>query len=303
MRLLKIWIKASRLPSQSYIFMPLLTGQAFYLILGEKLDWRVFSIVHLYGLFMQLYIVYANDYADVETDKLNRTYTVFSGGSRVLADGELTRRALGFGSIVMAGLSLLMGFLLVVLFGRIWAPIIILFGISLLWLYSFKPVKQSYRGGGELLQMTGVGIVLPLLGYYAQSGEIISFPMETFMVILPTQLACAMATSIPDFLSDKQSRKRTAAVLLGQQPVRLAVIVLNLLSIIAMFIIGWAGFSMAENSFLLLILGFILILQIFYSYPTNRQRKTFLFVLLSIILTLGIMGQLAYVASVMKMHQ
>ena len=81
---LRPWLKAARLPSQSYIFLPPLLGQALALHQGAKFDWKVFALVHLFGLAMQLYIVFANDYADQETDQRNTTFTPFSGGSRVL---------------------------------------------------------------------------------------------------------------------------------------------------------------------------------------------------------------------------
>ncbi|MBN2344587.1 MAG: prenyltransferase [Deltaproteobacteria bacterium] len=297
MNRLKAWLKASRLPSQSYIFMPLLAGQLFYLMTGGELNWTVFAIVHLYGLFMQLYIVYANDYADVETDKLNKTFTIFSGGSRVLADGELSRRTLGVAALMMAGLSLTMGILLAVIFGRVWAPAIIFAGIALLWMYSFGPVKLSYRGGGEVLQMLGVGAVLPFVGYYAQGGLLADFPMETLSVILPTQLACAMATSIPDFLSDKQSDKRTLTVLLGQKNVRLVIIALNLSAIAAFFAIDWANLTELAVALPLLILAGITVSLVFLVRSIHQQRAIVLFVTLSIVLTIGLMAQLAYVAS------
>lgn len=297
MKIINAWIKASRFASQSYIFVPLLAGQMFHVMIGGKLDWTIFTIVHLYGLFMQLYIVYANDYADIETDRINQTYTIFSGGSRVLCDGALSRSALGYGGILMAGLCLVMGILLALFFGRILSPALILMGILLLWMYSFGPVKLSYRGGGEILQMFGVGCVLPLVGFYAQSGSISRFPLETLAVILPTQLACAMATSIPDFSSDKQSDKRTSTVLLGQHNVRIVVILLNLAAIASFFAIYWARLSEVRVVLPFAVLASIALGLFPLVKQIEKQRAIFLFVMFSIVLTTGIMGSLAYVAS------
>ena len=299
MNKLKAWLKASRLASQSNIFVPLFTGQMFYLISGGEINWTIFAFVHLYGLFMQLYIVYANDYADVETDRINQTFTAFSGGSRVLVDGDLSPRALGIAAVVMVLLSILVGVLLAVVFGRTFAPFIIMAGIALLWMYSFKPVHLSYRGGGEILQVLGVGVVLPWVGFYAQSGDIAGFPLETLVVILPTQLACAMATSIPDFHSDKQSNKRTSTVLLGQKNVRVAIIALNLMAIAAFFVIDWASFTGLKNVLPLAILA-IIALALFSLVPRIHQKRSIvLFVLFSFVLTVGIMGQLVHVATTM----
>ena len=74
------WIQASRLPSQSYIFLPILLGQAAWVYQGGTIDWRAFLLIQLFGLFDQLYIVYANDYADyrddcIEPEQSTRTST------------------------------------------------------------------------------------------------------------------------------------------------------------------------------------------------------------------------------------
>jgi 1,4-dihydroxy-2-naphthoate polyprenyltransferase len=296
---IRAWFKASRLASQSNIFVPLFTGQMFYLLFGGEINWTIFAIVHLYGLFMQLYIVYANDYADVETDRINRTYTIFSGGSRVLIDGDLSPKALGIAAVVMVLLSVLTGVVLAVLFGRTLAPVLIIAGIALLWMYSFRPVHLSYRGGGEVLQVLGVGVVLPLVGFYAQSGDLTQFPLETLVVILPTQLACAMATSIPDFDSDRQSNKRTSTVLLGQKNVRVAIIALNMVAIAAFFVIDWASFSGLKQVWPLAVLAVIALALLSQVPKIQQKRAIYVFVMSSFVLTTGIMGQLAYVAAAM----
>ena len=86
----KAWIKASRLPSQLYIFTPLLAGQLYAWGSGYPWDGTAFILVYVFGLFLQLFIVYANDLADYSVDRNNRWFTIFSGGSRVLVEGELT---------------------------------------------------------------------------------------------------------------------------------------------------------------------------------------------------------------------
>jgi 1,4-dihydroxy-2-naphthoate octaprenyltransferase len=75
--------------------------------------------------------------------------------------------------------------------------------------------------------------VLPLYGYYGQMGQTEGFPAALLAVILPTALACAMATALPDEPSDRQSEKRTAVVWLGYRRVQETIALLNLGSIVA----------------------------------------------------------------------
>lgn len=238
------WFQAARMPSQVYIFLPLLMGQAMAFTQGA-FSWSVFLFCHLYGLAMQLFIVFANDVADEDTDRLNSTYTIFSGGSRVLADDCLSSRSLFSAAGVSALLCLLAGVLLA-WFSSGWGPLLlVLLGLVLLWAYSFKPFRLSYRGGGELLQMLGVGGVLPMLGYLAQHGSLsgIYWPYMGLMLLLA--LSCAMSTSLPDEPSDRLSLKKSSSVLLGGRLNQRLILALNAgaFFLLALFMLHGLGYT------------------------------------------------------------
>jgi 1,4-dihydroxy-2-naphthoate polyprenyltransferase len=221
------WLQAARLPSQLYIFWPLLLGQAMAFQQGAPMNWAVLLLCHAYGLLIQLFIVFANDVADVNTDRVNTTYTIFSGGSRVLVQGLLPRRHLAMAAVVCALLALLTGLVLQVLSGT-WLPLLLIIaGLGLLWAYSFPVFRLSYRGGGEFLQMLGVGLVLPLIGYSAQSGGLSGFGWAFLVPVLLLSLTCAMSTALPDEPSDRKSRKRSSAVLLGTRTSQWVILVIN----------------------------------------------------------------------------
>lgn len=226
MRQLRAWLQASRLPSQSYLFLPLLLGQVLAWRLSGQWDWTLFLLLHLFGLFDQLYIVYANDVADEDTDRDNRTATRYSGGSRVLVEGQLSRQALLRGALWMAALAALTALAISLRSGQIWPLLLAGLGLALLWAYSFPPLRLSYRGGGEALQMLGLGMVLPLLAYSAQAGGLEDFPWMLLAALLPLNLAAAIATSLPDQPSDARAGKRTLAVAYGLGPTKRFMLVL-----------------------------------------------------------------------------
>ncbi len=293
MNSIKSWLKASRLQSQSYIFLPVLFGQAWFVSQGNKLNWPIFIIMTLFGLFDQLFIVYANDYADFETDCMNTTFNIFSGGSRVLADKDLIPDQLKKSSIMMAALCLLCGVVLTIFFQRIIAVPIVIVAIGLLWMYSYAPFKLSYRGGGEFLQMLGVGLVLTVFGYYAQSGEITGFPWQLLFVILPTQLACAMTTALPDEPSDKLSGKHTMTVLLGAKLTKVLIIGLNITSIAMFPFVSWLTPSDNRTYMILFIPALASIFQLLLINSITGSLKLTIFVFLSVLTTLSIMGGMA----------
>lgn len=172
-------------------------------------------LVQLFGVFDQLYIVYANDVADAETDRDNATPTIFSGGSRVLVEGAISASALTQAAGICAALALVVSAVLCFTRDTLTLVPLALVGLGLLWAYSFPPLRLSYRGGGELLQAAGVGLVLPLYGFVAQSGSLAQMPWSVVLALLPAQLACSVATALPDEPSDRRSAKRTLAVRIG----------------------------------------------------------------------------------------
>ena len=102
---LAAWIQAARPLSQANIAVPLLFGQAVAFARYGAFDPLIFALVAAFGVAIQLFIVFANDLADEEADRLNDSPTPFSGGSRVLPEGKLRRADLIQGAAVMAALQ------------------------------------------------------------------------------------------------------------------------------------------------------------------------------------------------------
>lgn len=291
------WVKASRLPAQTFIFPSLLLGQAIGFSINRNFSWSIFGLVHMYGIFMHLFIVYGNDYSDYETDKLNKTYTPFTGGSRVLVEQDLDKQSLLFGAVLMAILSLIVGAYLSYMLSNWSISLLVVGGILLLHSYSFKPMKISYKGFGELLQMIGVGLVLPLIGYLAQGGAIEKFPFFIMAIILPSQLAMAISTSLPDEPSDKLSSKRTTVVILGQSKSKFLIVLLYSISLISILLYQKLMYmSLYEIVFALTVL-LLISLQLFLSVKySTKPGSSFLFylVLISILTNTTIVLGMAY---------
>jgi len=287
------WIQASRLPSQGYIFCPLLLGQALWFSQSGTFNLPLAGLTWLFGIVIQLYIVYANDLADVAIDRLNSTFTPFSGGSRVLVEGKLSVPDLKTAVAVTVVLNGLIGLFLLVQ-GRPFAPLLILVSLALLWLYSFPPVRLSYRGGGEFLQMTGVGVILPVFGYYIQAGSLEAFPWRYVAALLPLQLACAFSTTLPDEPSDRAGGKKTIAVILGGNWAKAVVLVLHVLALSLLAVV------ILPESSLIVFLSVIavsmaaisgMILSFARAVPGSRAMLAF--VTCSILATLGLTTSIA----------
>ena len=294
MKTIKIWIQASRLASQSYIFMPILLGQAYWVFLGNKIDWIAFALIHLFGLFNQLYIVYSNDYADRNDDKKNTMPTMFSGGSRVLVENLLAPSKLKAAGIVMAVLCIASGFVFTIAYQHVYMLPLIFFALLLLWLYSFEPAKLSYRGGGEVLQTIGTAIVLPVLGFYAQSGNLAAFPWYILVAVVPTSYACAIATAIPDEPADRSYNKRTMPVLIGLVGAKALVIILNVISTFVFYLLIGSFQSQVVSVIFLALPPLSILLSIINFKAKPGTGKIAAFGLSAILTTISIIGGMAF---------
>jgi 1,4-dihydroxy-2-naphthoate octaprenyltransferase len=196
--------------------VPLILGEALAYAAHGRFSWSLFGVIGLLGVLNQLFIVFANDFADREADALNPSPTIVSGGSRVIQEGKLAPQALRKAAWLMLGAMLVLAFGVALTHGRWWLPPLVLGGAALLWAYSFPPLRLSYRGYGELLQGLGVGVVLPIIGFYVQAGSFAALP---WLGLLPSFLlgyVSNLLTALPDYPGDRAANKRTYPVRFGQ---------------------------------------------------------------------------------------
>ncbi|MCA9632955.1 MAG: UbiA family prenyltransferase, partial [Myxococcales bacterium] len=142
------WIQAARPLAAANIALPIAFGSALAYGDQRRFDLAALGLALGFGVIDQLFIVFANDYADADADRLNTSYNLFSGGSRVIPQGKLSRRSLGRAALLMAAVLLIYGASVALLkHVSVWFPLT-LSALGLLWAYSFRPVRLSYRGGG-----------------------------------------------------------------------------------------------------------------------------------------------------------
>ena len=152
-------------------------------------------------------------------DALAEGRTAFSGGSRVLVEGLLRPHQLRNAAVVM-GLALLVGSAVAGwLLDRELLPVFAFVALLLLQAYSFEPMRLSFRGFGELLQGVGVGLVLPLMGWYLQTGDLSAHtPWDVFAPLVILAFAGNILTALPDHEGDVKADKHTWPVRRG--PIR-----------------------------------------------------------------------------------
>lgn len=187
---------------------------------------------YLYLFLIEVATVLANEYFDFGSDRRNRHYGPFNGGSRVLVEGRL-----GFGQ-VRAGIAaalLLAAVTAGLLLSRVPASggvvVPLLAGLILGLGYTTPPLRLSYRGLGELTVGVTHSLLVILCGYVLQGGAwnspfpwLLSLPL--FFAVLPSILLAG----IPDSEADRAVQKKTMAVRLGARRAAIVAMVSTLLA-------------------------------------------------------------------------
>jgi 1,4-dihydroxy-2-naphthoate octaprenyltransferase len=215
--------------------MPIFVGTAWARAAFHRFDPLLFCLALAATLLAHAATNVYNDVGDDlnGTDAANdgRIYP-YTGGSRFIQAGILSRRQMTRLAVGLCLSALLVGTLLAVLRG----PGIIILGcagLALGLLYSLPGAQLSARGIGELAVATGLG-VLPTLGaVWLQTGAV-----DAGAVLLCVPVSCwvtaiLIINEVPDIEADRSAGKRTLVVRWGARGARLIYHGLTLLALAA----------------------------------------------------------------------
>lgn len=214
------WLKAMRLQFYPMTCLAYTVGAlaAFPAdgVFGNPLFWIGYACLFL----GEVATVLINEVVDFPSDRNNRFFSLFTGGSRVLVEGLLSRRELQIGiALALAGALASAAWLLALTPAGTPAVLSVLGMMAILALgYTAPPLKLCYRGLGELDVALTHSIVVILCGYIFLGGAW-NDPLP-WLLGLPLLLAIVPSISlsgIPDLEADAAAGKRTLAVRLGQR--------------------------------------------------------------------------------------
>ncbi len=156
----------------------------------------------------------ANDLVDEKADRIRRTMEV-NPAPKALLDGTVTRRAMAYAALAGAAMVLAAGHFLAAHTGQRAPSFLAMTAVLCVVVYEFYPFRLNYRGGGELVEAFGVGVVLPLFGAAACGA---SSP-RALAALLPSLgflgLASAIGSTLGDANADAAAGKNTVSVRLG----------------------------------------------------------------------------------------
>ena len=185
---------------------------------GHAFDVVSFAIGQLAVSSIQLMTHYANDYFDYEADKANATPTRWSGGSRVLVNGELPRGVALRAALAAGAVAPLAALALLFRHPAHTESVLLLCAMQLLaWSYSGPPLRLHSRGLGEPTTALVVPLLTPLAGFALQTGRFELYPLLLTAPLALLQIAMLVTIEFPDHAGDRSVGKLSWVVVLGTE--------------------------------------------------------------------------------------
>ena len=214
------WVYALKPASWPKLLVPAMFGQ----ILGATRVGGLDLVAVGWGLAFTVlglgFIVLLNDWGDRDVDVIKRNMFPDGGSPKTIPDRILDSRAVGAAGVLLGGAALLVAAGAEVALRR---PVALEAGLACMLVfvaYTLPPVRLNYRGGGEILEMLGVGAALPLYNAYLQGGAIAPRVWPWLAGFAALSLASAVASGLSDEESDRAGGKRTVASVYGNVAAR-----------------------------------------------------------------------------------
>ena len=196
-------------------------GQGLGLWMGHDISPLGMAYGLVYTILDLVFIVLLNDWGDRHVDAIKRQMFPDGCSPKTIPDGILPARYLLVGGLLAGVLAGAAGFVFEAAVDRPGIAWVGLAGLLMFGAYTFGPIKLNYRGGGEFVEMLGVGAVLPWLNAYAVGGV---FWDERYVWVLLGStlmgLSSALASGLADEESDRAGGKRTFTTMFGNQTIR-----------------------------------------------------------------------------------
>jgi len=211
-----LWVRATRMRFLTAVILPVVLGAAIFWQRQSTFNVINFILSLAIGILLHAGTNQANDYFDTMngTDRINKHYSPFNGGSRVLVDGLMKPSHLH----TVAVMNFILAISLSVYLSIVTDWIIFLITVASAffgYFYSAPPIAFAHRGVGEFIIGIFFGPLAALGGYYAQGSVFSWSPILGSIPIAILIFALIYVNEFPDFQADGQVGKDNLVVRMG----------------------------------------------------------------------------------------
>ena len=232
-----VYLRASRLPFLTGSLFPVAAATALAYFTDHTWNFLFFGLTILGVAALHLGANLINDYYDsFGSDPLNRNFTPFSGGSRVIQNRQMSPGQVKTLAYLMLGLGVGCGLILIYL-GRPWVALVGLLGLAAALFYSASPLQLMSSGLGELIIFLAFGPLLTWGAYYVQTGKLSLVGAAVSLPLAFLITAIIWINEFPDLDADLAAGKRHLVARLGLQVSRWVYAALMAAPFISLFIL------------------------------------------------------------------
>lgn len=221
----RVWWQLTRPHTLTASFVPVFLG-TMIAISHTQIDWILFFAMLFASMLIQAATNMFNEYYDF-TRGLDTEKSVGIGGA-IVRNGVSPKTVLQL-ALLLYGISILLGIYICI--ETTWLLAIVgAISMAIGYLYTGGPYPIAYTPFGELFSGIFMGMLIVLIAFYIQTGEITT---EAILLSIPSMLLVAaimLSNNIRDLVGDKESGRRTLAILINRKQ---AVTVLRLLFIVS----------------------------------------------------------------------
>ncbi|MCI2417030.1 1,4-dihydroxy-2-naphthoate polyprenyltransferase [Saccharopolyspora sp. K220] len=227
------WIEGARIRTFPNAIAPVLAGTGAAAGV-DGFDPLTAVLALAVSLLLIIGVNFANDYSD----GIRGTDDHRVGPFRLVGSGSARPAAVRTAAWTCFGLAAIAGLGVTVLSGHWWLVVVGALCIAGAWYYTGGSRPYGYAGLGEVAVFVFFGLIAVLGTMYVQADTLSGFGVGAAVGIGSLSSAVLVANNLRDIPSDRETGKRTLAVLLGDRDTRTLYIALTLIPFLITVLIG-----------------------------------------------------------------
>lgn len=222
----QVWWRLLRPHTLTASFVPVFVGTMYAFVNDDTFHIGLFLAMLFASIFIQAATNMFNEYYDYARG-LDTEESVGIGGT-IVRDGIAPKTVLQL-AFIFFGIAIILG-IYICIESSWWIAVIGAVSMVIGYLYTGGPIPIAYTPFGELFAGILMGTVIIAISYYIQT---LMITKEAILISVPIAIfigAILLANNIRDLDNDKESGRKTIAILIGRKN---AIIFMAILFIIA----------------------------------------------------------------------
>ena len=236
----RVWWQLTRPHTLTASFVPVFLGTMIALSYTQ-IDWLLFFAMLMASLLIQAATNMFNEYYDF-TRGLDNEKSVGIGGA-IVRNGVAPKTVLQL-AFSLYGIAALLGIYICIETSWLLA-VVGAISMAIGYFYTGGPYPIAYTPFGEVFSGLFMGMLIVLIAFYIQTEQITQLAIILSIPSMLLVAAIMLSNNIRDLVGDKESGRRTMAILIGRKDaisILLALFIISYVWIIVLVLLGTITF-------------------------------------------------------------